>query len=400
MGLAIILMDVQLSILEPSMQKSRQGRTRSQPAKAGRSKDMKSQEFPGVGHYRDRHGKLRWRYRHKGFTVNLGTDYGSPEFLRRYNAAVKGERLSAEEATRGISQAPSGRLPQLENGQHSLSELLDRWYKSAQFTRLSDSTRRDYSLVAENLRTEHGDAPIEELGRGVILKLMQQKADRPEAANKLLRILRLILDHAMNVEEWIEANPAREVKKFAPKSSAGYHTWTDDEIDQYFKTHPEGTTADLAMALMLYTGAARADAVQLGPDNIQGGRLRYQRQKMKTRDGIVVDIPIHPDLNRRLTRLTPQSTFLEVARGKQRSAAGLGNAMRKWADKAGLPDCTAHGLRKACARRLAEAGATPHEIMAVTGHKTLAEVERYTAKVSRAGLADAAMNKQNGGKSG
>lgn len=41
--------------------------------------------------------------------------------------------------------------------------------------------------------------------------------------------------------------------------------------------------------------------------------------------------------------------------------------------------------------RLAEAGATPHEIMSVTGHKTLAEVERYTEKVRRAGLADRAM---------
>jgi len=67
--------------------------------------------------------------------------------------------------------------------------------------------------------------------------------------------------------------------------------------------------------------------------------------------------------------------------------------MRKWTDKAGLPDCSAHGLRKACARRLAEAGATPHEIMSITGHKTLAEVERYTRAFGREGLADSAMEK-------
>lgn len=358
---------------------------------------MRTQEFPGVGHYRDRHGKLRWRYRHKGFTVNLGTDYASPEFLRRYNAAVKGERLSAEEAAGGCSQAPTSRLPHLAAGQHSVSELIERWYKSAQFQRLSPSTASNYRRVAENLREEHGDKAIEEINRSVVMKLMQQKADRPEAANTLLRILRLMLDHAMDVENWIEANPSREVRKFAPKSSAGYHTWSEEEIDQYFRYHKEGSTADLAMALMLYTGAARADAVKLGPKNIKNGRLRYSRQKMKTRDGVLVDIPLHPALERRLTRLTPQpDTFLAVGTGKQRSAAGLGNAMRKWCDAANLGDCTAHGLRKACARRLAEAGATPHEIMAVTGHKTLAEVERYTEKVSRAGLADKAMSKQNG----
>ena len=64
--------------------------------------------------------------------------------------------------------------------------------------------------------------------------------------------------------------------------------------------------------------------------------------------------------------------------------------MREWCDLAGLAECSAHGLRKACARRLAEAGATAHEIMAVTGHKTLAEVQRYTETAMREGLADSA----------
>ena len=44
---------------------------------------------------------------------------------------------------------------------------------------------------------------------------------------------------------------------------------------------------------------------------------------------------------------------------------------------AGLPRrCELHGLRKAAARRLAEAGCSASEIMAITGKKTLAEVER------------------------
>ncbi len=62
-------------------------------------------------------------------------------------------------------------------------------------------------------------------------------------------------------------------------------------------------------------------------------------------------------------------------------------------DKAELPNCTAHGLRKARAHRLAEAGATPHEIAAVTGHATLAEVERYTRAAERAGMADSGFAK-------
>jgi integrase len=60
---------------------------------------------------------------------------------------------------------------------------------------------------------------------------------------------------------------------------------------------------------------------------------------------------------------------------------------------AGLPHCSAHGLRKAAARRLAEAGCTAHEIAAITGHASLAELVRYTRAVDQRRLAEAAIAK-------
>ncbi|SEM94748.1 hypothetical protein SAMN04488103_102522 [Gemmobacter aquatilis] len=56
--------------------------------------------------------------------------------------------------------------------------------------------------------------------------------------------------------------------------------------------------------------------------------------------------------------------------------------MREWCDKA---------LRKAICRRIAEAGASPHEIMSVSGHITLAEAQRYCDDFGRKGLADSAI---------
>jgi enterobacteria phage integrase len=49
--------------------------------------------------------------------------------------------------------------------------------------------------------------------------------------------------------------------------------------------------------------------------------------------------------------------------------------------------CKAHGLRKAAARRLAEAGCSAKQIQAITRHKSLAEVERYTRKADQTRLA-------------
>ncbi|WP_144760501.1 tyrosine-type recombinase/integrase [Methylobacterium dankookense] len=66
---------------------------------------------------------------------------------------------------------------------------------------------------------------------------------------------------------------------------------------------------------------------------------------------------------------------------------------------AGLPlDAQPHGLRKAAGRRLAEAGCTAHEIMAVLGHSTLAQAERYTREANRANLSSGAITKLEGWK--
>jgi integrase len=343
--------------------------------------DMKQQAFPNATHFRDRHGKLRWRYRKGGVTYSLGSVYGSEEFIVRYTAALKGERLQSGQAT---GKVLSGSLT------GSLSSVIERWYQSSEWGRLGDVTRRGYRYIAERLRTEHGTKRVTELERRHIKGFMAQKVNTPSAANNDLRVWRFLLDQAQE-DGLIPTNPARTIKKFAT-GSAGFHTWTEDEIAAFYQTHAVGTAAHLCMTLMLHTAASRADAVALGPANVRAGRIRYSRQKMKTRDGVLVDIPIHPALAELLATLPDgQDTFLQTTQGKPRSANGMGTAMRSWCNAAGLPQCASHGLRKACSRRLIEAGATPHEMMAVTGHKTLAEAQRYAETFERSSAADRAM---------
>jgi integrase len=73
-----------------------------------------------------------------------------------------------------------------------------------------------------------------------------------------------------------------------------------------------------------------------------------------------------------------------------------GGAFYNWfvecVEKAGIePGLSPHGLRKATARRLAEAGCTPHQIASITGHQSLKEVERYTRAADQKRLAAAAV---------
>jgi len=130
------------------------------------------------------------------------------------------------------------------------------------------------------------------------------------------------------------------------------------------------------------------------PQHVRNGRLQFRQAKNEHRNPIDIDIPVHSELLASIAAApSTHLTFLITEYEKPYTPAGFGNAMRDWCDQANLHHCSAHGLRKACTTALAEAGATAHEIASVTGHRSLAEVERYTATAARKRLADQAMQK-------
>ena len=98
-----------------------------------------SDKYPNAKLYRDRHGNRRWRYRVKGFTAELGTNYGSDEFERRYE--------DAETGSKSKGQVGAGRtIPR------SLDDLVAHFYK-LHFPTIEESTRADYRSVIELLRS-------------------------------------------------------------------------------------------------------------------------------------------------------------------------------------------------------------------------------------------------------
>lgn len=335
-------------------------------------------KFPGASSYTDRHGKRRWRFRRDGFQAELGTEYGSDDFIRRYEAAEIGSK------TKGMIGAERT-IP------GSVNALVASWYRTPDFLDLADSTRAVYRGIIEPFRMKYGNLPVRQMRRKDVQKIMADKAETPAAANNLRKRLIQLLDHAI-AQEWRADNPARATKPYR-NTGKGFHSWDEGEIEQFFKTHNMGSMAHRAVTLMLYTGAARVDAVNLGPWNIKGDRIEYRRQKTARSGGVMVSIPVHPDLDEVLADLSDDRPFLATKRGSARRPESLGNDMRKWCEAAKLAACTSHGLRKACARRLAEAGATTHEIASVTGHKTLALVQLYTEAASREGMANSAFDK-------
>jgi len=128
--------------------------------------------------------------------------------------------------------------------------------------------------------------------------------------------------------------------------------------------------------------------------DIVGGRIRVAQDKVRKGDTNELMIPIHPALARALKAgpVVGMQHLITDARGHP--LKGLSAVIAAAAKRAGLPPrCVAHGLRKAALRRLAEHGSTTKEIAAMSGHRTLSEIERYTARADQARLAQAAVAK-------
>ena len=136
-----------------------------------------------------------------------------------------------------------------------------------------------------------------------------------------------------------------------------------------------------------------------GRQHVRQGWLRFTQQKNRNRNPIRLELPALLVLQNIIdTSQTGDLTFLVNDYGQPFTPAGFGNKMRQWCNEAGLPHCTAHGLRKTGAAIAAENGATPHELMSIFGWITLKEAERYTRAAEQKKLAARAMSMLERGK--
>lgn len=201
-------------------------------------------------------------------------------------------------------------------------------------------------------------------------------------------ILQILCRFAVD-NEWRRDDPTIGIRPLRAKVE-GFVSWSEEDIAAFETRWAVGTRQRLAMALLLYTGQRRSDVVGMGRQHVTGDAIRVVQSKT----GAALVIPMHREL-REVLKDTPRTnlTFLITNLGEPFTAAGFGNWFRDACDGAGLKGRSAHGLRKAAARRLAEAGCSALQIGAITGHKTLKEISRYTAAADQERMARDAFDK-------
>lgn len=320
-----------------------------------------------VHEYRDAKGRT-WRYvRRPGMPqVRLPGLPGSPEFMAAYSEAIAG---AAVPAGRGYKSG-------------SLGNVVERYYRSVEFANLAPKSQATYRRVLSPHVERDGHRMVAELPHEKARKIIQEIGTaHPAMANLTRAVMVTVFEFAITCGIRND-NPFRRIPIYKIGTR---HTWTDDELATYEKHWPLGTRERLAYAVLLYSAQRVSDAVRLK----RGPVLTLTQQKT----GAELTLPIHPALARAIQAGPSNGIYLiGDASGRPISSGALTQLISKAVRLAGLPKrCVAHGLRKANQRLLAEKGATTKQMQAVSGHASLRETERYSAKANQATLAAAAL---------
>jgi integrase len=317
----------------------------------------------------DRHGKPRFYFRRPGYkrTPLPGLPW-SPEFMAAYELAQGNAPLEV-----GARRSNPG----------SVAAAVTGYFGSLAFATLAETSRITRRRILERFREKHGDKGIATLARIYVERMVNAKVTTPGSALNFLVAVRGLMRHAISVGLRGD-DPTIGVR--GPKfRSAGFYSWTEDDIAAFEAKHPVGTRARLAFALLIFTAQRRADVIKLGRQHLRDGLLQIRQSKT----GKPLAIPLHPELRAALDAAPSEHlTFLVTHGGKPFHADAFSHWFKRMCQEAGLPArASVHGLRKAACRRLAEAGCSAHEIMSISGHASLREVQRYTEAAEQARLA-------------
>lgn len=344
-------------------------------------------DFPGLLIERHRNGTLRIRVRVEGDTarrIHIPVAPDHPDFAHHYHAARAGETWQPK-GMPAVAQS-------LDWLARSYLDFLDKMVQAGQMSAATLKQRRSVlSRLCDFVGQEgdrygdcHMDAPA-----AAFVEIRDAWAAHPGAADNLTKTIRALYRWAME-RGHMAHNPAAGIGTINKNPQGGAVPWSADDLTAFKTAHPPGSMAHLWLTLQAFTACRIGDAIWLGraqETTINGITcLDWQPRK---KGSARVTIPMLPPLytaTRAMTLIGP--TYLLSDKGKPfASVEALRVRVQRWCETAGLPERSSHGIRKAMAAWMAQAGCTQHQIMAVMAHTQAKTSEIYTRTANRQILA-------------
>lgn len=336
---------------------------------------MPRRQLPYLQREKSRHGRAKWFFRKfRGSRIRLPDEYGTPEFMTAYEAALKGAPARAR-----VSRHDSG----------SLAWLVDQWRQSSDWSGTSRATRKQRENILQHVLGSSGDAPFAEISSSDIRAGRERRQNTPAAANNFLKTLRALFRWAKEAGH-VESDPAKDVP-FLKTKTKGFTPWTPDDVALYRKRWPLGTRQRVALEVLLNTGLRRSDAVRVGRQHVKDDTITINTFKSENgqHETVTVYIPVSEQLREALAHgPTGDLAFIVGAQGRPLTKESFGNNFRDWCKEAGLAKGkSAHGLRKLLASMVADNGGSEMELQALFGWVTNQQSLLYTKSANRKRLA-------------
>jgi len=323
------------------------------------------------------------RQRH-GPRIRIRSEYATPEFWEEF-------RLGLIKSGQPRVNGPSV---------NSLSWLVARYRETGDWLALSGSTRRQRDNIFVGVLEKSGDERYRDIQKSDIVAGKNARAHTPAQARNFLDAMRGLFRWALEAEQ-IKIDPTAGVKNPPRKKNAeGFKMWEEEELEAYYAKWPVGTRQRVWIDVLADTGLRRGDAVRLGCQHIRDGvaTIKTEKSGFTTQ----VSIPIHPNLQATLDAgPTSDLAFICGAHGNPYTKESFGNQFKSACKQAGVDEGkkAAHGLRKIAATRLAEAGCSEYELMAVFGWKDPKMAAHYVQEANRKKLSRQAFEKLSRTKS-
>lgn len=267
-----------------------------------------------------------------------------------------------------------------EAKKHTLTEAIDRW-QTDNLPRFKDTAKPAVHLKWWTEKI--GSTSLADVTTPLIIEmrgLLLRKGLSPSTANRYTTTLSRVLSVCVREWGWLERSPMVRFPKL--KEPRGRDRFlSDDERIRLLESCKQSLNPDLytAVVLSLSTGARRSEIWGLHWPQIDLAREAITLHETKNDEKRVLPIKGQAlELIREKSRirsletdlLFPSSTDPQIPMDFKRAWL---NALKR----AEIEDFRWHDLRHSAASYLAMSGATPSEIAAVLGHKTLQMVKRY-----------------------
>lgn len=333
-------------------------------------------------------GTTRYRVRqegNKGKRTTIPVDPHHPDFLHYYYAAREGAAWEPD--------APATLV------EHSLDWLVSRYLNflgsMVEANQMSAATLKQRRSILTRLcdfsdpqGTRYGDCDMN-APTAAFIAVRDAWASKPGAADNLIKTIRAVYTWSMERGE-IAHNPAAGIGSINKNPKGGATAWTAADLRAFKAAHPKGTTAHLWLTIQAFTACRIGDALWIGrqQEKTIDGELWLEFQPRK-KGSAFVSIPMLPPLVEatRASKVIGPSYLLNDKGTPFSSTEALRVRVQRWCVSAGLKNRSSHGVRKAMAELMAEAGSSQHQIMAVMAHTQARTSEVYTKGVQRRGLA-------------